>query len=247
MISHVKKKVAGVIQRFRKRIYRAELAKVCSKEFQQQAFSRFNERPVEFGFVFRKLSQIYPKTILDVGTGTTALPHLMRNCGFEVTATDNVCDYWTSEMINRHYHIIDDDITSTKLDKRFDLITCISVLEHIKDSDSAVRGMFSLLKPGGYLILTFPYNEQCYCENVYELPNASYGQNAPYVGQAYSRENLNRWLKQDNGKIIEQEYRRYWDGEYWTEGQQIIPPEKVSSGEKHQHSCLLIQKSSSPA
>ena len=59
---------------------------VCKREFESQSFKRFNERPVEFGFVFRKLSELYPRTILDVGTGTTALPHVMRNCGFLVTA-----------------------------------------------------------------------------------------------------------------------------------------------------------------
>jgi 2-polyprenyl-3-methyl-5-hydroxy-6-metoxy-1,4-benzoquinol methylase len=244
MIRYIKKKLLGVVHYYRTRIYRAELAKVCRIEFQHQAFSRFNERPVEFGFVFRKLAEIYPRTILDIGTGTTALPHLMRNCGFEVTATDNVRDYWTGEMVNRHFHIINDDITSTKLKKKFDLITCISVLEQIKDSDSAIRGMFSLLEPGGYLILTFPYNENRYCENVYKLPNSSYGKNATYVGQAYSRENLNHWLEQNGGKIIEQEFRQFWEGEFWTEGKQIIPPEVVSSGVSHHHSCLLIQKCS---
>jgi len=48
---------------------------VCRREFKRQTFIRFNERPVEFGFVFRKLAQIYPRKVLDIGTGTTALPH----------------------------------------------------------------------------------------------------------------------------------------------------------------------------
>lgn len=38
----------------------------------------------------------------------------------------------------------------------FDLITCISVLEHIPEDQAAVRTMWSLLKPGGKLILTLP-------------------------------------------------------------------------------------------
>lgn len=247
MISFIKRRVWRVISKFRTRIYREELGKLCRREYERQVFSRFNERPVEFGFVFQKLSEIYPRTILDVGTGATALPHLMRNCGFEVTAIDNVCDYWTDKMINRHYHVIDDDITATRLTQKFDFVTCVSVLEHIKDHNNAVKSMFSLLNPGGYLILTFPYNEGKYCENVYKLPNASYGQNAAYVGQAYSRANIDYWLEQNNGRIVEQEYRRYWDGEYWTEGEQVIPPKEVSSDDKHQHSCLLIQKCVPPA
>jgi len=38
----------------------------------------------------------------------------------------------------------------------FDLITCISVLEHIPSDSKAVDIMWSLLRPGGRLILTLP-------------------------------------------------------------------------------------------
>ncbi len=146
---------------------------ICRREYNAQVFTGFNERPVEFGFVFRKLAEIYPRTVLDVGTGTTALPHLMRNCGFLVTATDNVRDYWPRGMVNRHYHVIDDDITDTHLSGVFDFITCVSVLEHIQRSDDAVGNMLSLLAEGGHLVLTFPYTEQSYVGNVYELPGSS--------------------------------------------------------------------------
>ncbi|GAH10357.1 unnamed protein product, partial [marine sediment metagenome] len=154
---------------------------ICRQEFESQTFLRFNERPIEFDFVFRKLGEIYPRTILDVGTGKTALPHLMRHCGFLVTATDNVRDHWASGMLNRHYHVIDDDITDTRLSDTFDLITCISVLEHIQKPDDAIRNMFSLLKTNGHLILTCPYNEKSYVKNVYELPGSSYGKGLPYI------------------------------------------------------------------
>lgn len=46
---------------------------VCREEYKSQEFKRFNERPVEFGFVFRAMSTLYPRTVLDVGAGTTAL------------------------------------------------------------------------------------------------------------------------------------------------------------------------------
>ncbi len=215
---------------------------ICKREFEKQAFVRFNERPVEFGFVFRKLAEVYPHKVLDVGTGTTALPHMMRNCGFLVTATDNTRDYWPSGMVNRHYHIVNDDITDTRLDDKFDLITCVSVLEHIERSDAAIRNMFALLNSNGYLIMTFPYNEKHYMRNVYELPGSSYGQGAPYITQAYSRTELNKWLQDNQGVIVEQEYWQFWAGDYWTVGSQVIPPKKVSADDKHQLSCILVQR-----
>ncbi len=214
---------------------------LAKREFEKQAFHRFNERPVEYAFVFRHLARLYPRSILDVGTGTTALPHLMRNCGFLVTATDNIRDYWPNGMFNRHYYVIDDDITDTRLTAKFDFITCISVLEHIEKSDEAVAGTFRLLTPGGYLVLTFPYTEAGYTRNVYELPGSSYGQDATYITQSYSRTNLDRWLAINRAEIVEQEYWQFWDGDCWTVGRQLIPPRQVSREEGHQLTCLLLR------
>jgi SAM-dependent methyltransferase len=42
----------------------------------------------------------------------------------------------------------------------FDLITCLSVLEHIPEDKRAVETMWSLLRPGGKLILTVPCMSQ---------------------------------------------------------------------------------------
>ncbi len=42
----------------------------------------------------------------------------------------------------------------------FDLITCLSVLEHIPEDKAALETMWSYLRPGGKLILTFPCMSQ---------------------------------------------------------------------------------------
>ena len=217
---------------------------LCKREYASQKFAGINERPVELRFVFSQLARICPKTVLDVGTGTTALPHLIRNCGFMVTATDNTRDYWPAGMINRHYHVINDDITATKLREKFDLIVCISVLEHIKDHRSAVRSMFSLLNPGGHLILTFPYHEQSYAENVYKLPGSGVKEEYSFVTQAFSRNEVDAWLHDNGGELVEQEYWKFFTGEYWTLGERLFPPVRVEKDELHQHSCILMRKSS---
>lgn len=215
---------------------------INKREFQNQKFEKFNERPIEFGFVFNKLGQIYPKTILDIGTGTTALPHIMRNCGFMVTAADNIVDYWPDGMSNRHYHIVNDDITDTKIQEKFDLITCISTLEHIVDFNSAVDNMFSLLSPGGHLILTFPYTDKKYVKNVYDLPDTTYTSDIPYIAQSFSRNEVKEWCKRNNASIVEQQYWRFWDGEFWTVGNRIIPPVQVDETSNHQIGCILFKK-----
>ena len=83
---------------------------ICRREFLTQKFSGFNERAVEYKFLFEHLAQVCPKTVLDVGTGKTALPQLIRTCGPLVTAIDNIKDYWPVGMTNRHYHVLDEDI-----------------------------------------------------------------------------------------------------------------------------------------
>ncbi len=234
MIKAIKSKIKYLLEQYPQRI--------CRQEYEGQYFTRSNERPVEFAFVFCKLNQIYPRKILDVGSGTTALPHIIRNCGFLVTATDNVRGYWPKGMLNRHYHIIDDDITNTRLNDKFDFITCISVLEHIEDFNVAVKNMFSLLNPNGHLLLTFPYNEKEYIRNVYELDGSSYGKGNPYITQAFSRDQIDKWIQDYPESIIDQEYWQFWEGDHWTVGKQIIPPKKVRAEDKHQLTCLLIKK-----
>jgi len=205
---------------------------------------RLNERPIEFSFVFRCLTRAYPNRVLDVGTGQGAFPTLMSNCGFIVTATDNVRDYWPNGMYNRFFHVIDDDITATKLTEKFDFVTCISVLEHIKNHKDAVKSMISLLNPGGHLVITCPYNENQYIENVFSLSGSGHGgATNRYVCQVYSRREINGWLRANSCTLVAQEYWRFYTGHYWTFGDSLLPPLKVGKNESHQLTCLLIQKS----
>lgn len=214
------------------------------KEYIKPPFKILNERPMEYKFVFEHISEFYPKTILDIGTGTTALPHLMANCGCKVTAIDNIEDYWTNAMFNRHYYIINDNITNPKkiIGSVFDMITCVSALEHIEHCDSAVRAMFDLLKSGGILLLTFPYNEQRGVENVYTLDGSETKQIPNFKTRAYSRNNVNRWEKENKAIVIKQEYWQFFTGDYWTIGKRLDIPQKTDQFEKHQISCLVLKK-----
>lgn len=59
--------------------------------------------------------------------------------------------------IHQNLELKVDDITASSLpDATFDLILCTEVVEHIPDSQSALREMRRLLRPGGTLILSTP-------------------------------------------------------------------------------------------
>ena len=216
---------------------------ICRREYRSQIYTGFNERAVELLFLFRQLARYWPKTVLDVGTGTTSLPHLIRNCGFLVTAIDNIGDYWNYGIVNRHYHVLNDDITDSRLGASFDFITCISVLEHIENHGAALRNIFRLLNPGGHAVLTFPYNEKKYVRNVYDLPGSDARVKYPFITQVFSRNELDAWLTENDGTLIEQEYWRFYTGDYWTIGNMIDRPVRVDRNEPHHVSCVLIQKS----
>lgn len=217
---------------------------LCKREYQLQAFLGRNERSIEFSFLFRKLTEVWPKKILDVGTGKTALPHLMRNCGFIVAATDNIKDYWPQGMVNRHYHVIDDDITNTSLTEAYDFISCISVLEHIQNHQSAMYNMSQLLKEGGDLIVTFPSSPNKYCPNVYELSDSNAGERFSFKTQSFSKNEIIEWSQICGLKIVEQEYWNFFEGDYWTCGAQLAKPRKVNFDDRYQLTCIHFKKCS---
>lgn len=215
---------------------------LCKFEYDNQTFSHLNERPIEFSFVFRQITKIWPKTVLDVGTGKTALPYMMRNCGSLVTAVDNIKDYWEYGMVNRHYHVINDDIKNTKLNTKFDVITCISVLEHIDDHRAAMRSMSNLLNPGGHLILTCPYTDDEYNPNVYDMKESNVKEKTSFVTQSFSSNERDNWLQDGELDLVCDEYWQFFEGQFWTCGEMLSKPNLVSKNEKHQICCMLFKK-----
>jgi SAM-dependent methyltransferase len=225
------------------RLGRTWLQAVTRAEALHQEERRHNERPIEYAFLFRQLGRLCPRSVLDVGTGNTALPALLRNCGCHVTASDNVTDYWPLGMFNRHWHVEDDEITCSRLTGGFDMITCISVLEHIQDHASAMREMFRLLTPGGHLALTCPYTEGEYVENVYRLPGArAEYREEPYICRSYARAQLDGWLADSSPTLVEQEFWRIETGRVHALGDWLYPARQVGRDELHQLTCLLFRK-----
>ncbi len=98
-----------------------------------------NDRSIEYAYVFNAINRYAPESLLDVGTGSVAMPSLVKACGIEITAMD----FDESQIANNpctrggycSFNIIKENILSTTITRKFDMITCISVLEHNKDYD----------------------------------------------------------------------------------------------------------------
>lgn len=92
-------------------------------------------------------------------------------------------------------------------------------------------------------MMTFPYSETSYVPNVYELEGSNaYKKRISFVAQSFSRREVSEWCAQNGCRIVEQEYWKCWDGDYWTVGKQVVPPLRVASNDKHDLSCVLMQR-----
>ena len=216
---------------------------ICLREWKGQKFTVHNERPIEYRFALQALAENAPVSVLDVGTGTTAWPHLLRNCGYVVTAVDNVRDYWPDGMVNRHWTVLDVNILNpgNLAQQQFDAVTCISVLEHIEDHARAVHNMAARLSPGGILVLTTPYSHNHPYPNVYKHPEALYGSDLPYICRSSSARELKEWLK--NGLTLER--RELWSlftGEVWATGQRRSWEKAANDDQAHQLGCFVFRK-----
>lgn len=216
------------------------LSPILRYEWSRRGRRRVNERPVEYAFAMSCLAELCPTKVLDVGTGITAWPQLLANCGFSVTAIDEKGSYWGRQPSNRHHYVLRDDITSPRLRDEFDATTCLSVLEHIEAHEAAVHGLRLLLRAGGHAIVSVPYNEQRFVDNVYALDGVSYGTDAPYICRVYSRAELTGWLTQ-GFELVRQEYYAIFTGGLWAFGERLRSPLKTSAAEPHHLTCLLLR------
>jgi len=233
--------ISPIIHRFGRFYDRLVLYSEYKSQFELEP-RNIKERPQEYAFVMNAVRDFTPQTVLDVGTGMAALPADLRTCGCTVTASDNIVDFWQHGMVNRHWYIVNDDIRKTAITKRFNMVTCISVLEHIDGFDDAIAGMASLLETPGYIVLTFPYNEHQFIDNVYALEGAGYGREAAYKCHVFSREQIDAWCERHSLEVVRQEYWHVFTGDYWTFGERVYPNTQVGVDEKHHLTCLLLKK-----
>ena len=210
-------------------------------EQKKRPFPTINERPVEYAYSFKHLQNLCTGKLLDIGPGKSSWPHILSMCGYDVKAIDKIDGYWNS-YFNRHYKIINDDITNPKLKEAFQFATCLSVLEHIPDHSTAMENIHNLLDNNGYLLLSFPYNENTYHEDIYKHPEAGYGKDANFITQVYSRKEIDGWLKATSFSIVDQEYYKVFSGNFWTMGERITPCLKVENTDLHHLTCILLQK-----
>ena len=94
--------------------------------------------------------------ILDIGCGTGLNLSLLSRFG-EVYGVDKAPEAIRYCHTRGFFQVIKIDGENLPYKNRsFDLITCLDVLEHIKNESIILRNIRQILKPGGYLIIFVP-------------------------------------------------------------------------------------------
>ncbi len=197
-------------------------------------------RYFEFEFAWRHLSDTQAARYLDVSSPFT-FPIVLMSEGRAARA----------DLINPDKHdlaLIEQHIAAYKLgtqcavhsclieevpfaDETFDLITSISVVEHIPRDREAIGKMWALLKPGGRLIVTVPCAARGYAlyTNVdhYGLLGSD-ERGYTFLEYLYDEAMLNERIYSITGRpvhcalygerrggVLRAELLRRWSGEYW--------------------------------
>ena len=131
-----------------------------------------NKRMLEFIRIISRLPAVAVSkrsAILDFGCGFGRLVQDLNRAGFDACGFEPHPQ--TTVSLPR---VFVDAQELPKIDGRVELITCIEVLEHLRDPDEALQAISDLLRPSGYLLVsTDLYNDRIHGEHWYYLNPAA--------------------------------------------------------------------------
>lgn len=102
------------------------------------------------------LKQLHRGSILDVGAGLGDFIKLLKE---RTTHSFFAVDLMFSDIPGVEWFVQDLNKNLQFQDEKFDVLTCLEVLEHVENPRKLVREMARVLKPGGHMILSTPNNE----------------------------------------------------------------------------------------
>jgi len=125
--------------------------------YEQQEFSKSYLMP----YLRRHIPDFENAEILEIGCGEAGFLDILHQSGVSATGIEiEAGRIKTALDKNPNLKIILGDITDPavvkQIGRQFDLIIMRDVIEHIKDRDTMFANLRELLKPEGYLYITFP-------------------------------------------------------------------------------------------
>jgi len=103
------------------------------------------------------------RNVLDIGCGTGAIDFYLAHKSIFVTGVDiskkaiQIAKKNSKKLnLDRKTKFVVSEFPYTKINKKYDLIICSEILEHIRDDSKAVEVVYKLLKSGGLAIFSSP-------------------------------------------------------------------------------------------
>ncbi len=122
------------------------------------------------GWIYEEIERVLGREVLEVGSGTGNITRFLAQEDRQVVATDGLPAY--REHLRRLYagngniEVSEFDLNSAAppdfVERQFDSVVCLNVLEHIEDDLGALREMRRVIRPGGYLALLVPSHPVLY-------------------------------------------------------------------------------------
>lgn len=106
-----------------------------------------------------ELKPLAGKRAVDVGCGAGLIAEPLARLGAAVTAIDAAAENIAAARAHAEGQglAVDYRVGGVEaLEGRFDLVTCLEVVEHVADVDAFLAGLAGALAPGGLLILSTP-------------------------------------------------------------------------------------------
>jgi 2-polyprenyl-6-hydroxyphenyl methylase/3-demethylubiquinone-9 3-methyltransferase len=116
--------------------------------------------PVRLSYV-QQYSALRGAQVLDVGCGGGLLTEAMAAQGARATGIDLSTElidiaglHLLESGLQADYRLVSAEQFAVEFPARFDVLTCMEMLEHVPDPQAIVNACFNLLKPGGKLFLS---------------------------------------------------------------------------------------------
>ena len=115
---------------------------------------------LHWGGDVRDAKPLAGKSALDVGCGAGLLCEPLARLGAKVTGVDASLENIAAAMAHAEGADLAIDYRAGELGElglgRFDLVTCLEVIEHVADKPAFIAGLAAHLAPGGLMILSTP-------------------------------------------------------------------------------------------
>jgi 2-polyprenyl-3-methyl-5-hydroxy-6-metoxy-1,4-benzoquinol methylase len=138
-------------------LFKHDLQEIWDKSISPQVWNQYhNQLDIYINFVSKKGTS---QKVLDVGCAQATMALMLAEQGHEVSAIDirpEFIEYARSRYTHGDINFIVGNVLDIAIDKQFDIIFANQIIEHLVYPDRLVKRLCSLLKSGGYLVITTP-------------------------------------------------------------------------------------------